>query len=182
MDRRQAAKLLGMLPDVRAYPLKAVLAGEVPYAALISISGCHPNAVKAEIATDKPILRLAFDDVAAPDVIHQGAGCTPPTRGDMLRALEFGRLHTEGLLAVHCLHGRSRSTAVAVAILADRLGRGNETEAVRLLVEHSGEKVAPNPMLVRHADLILEREGAIERALLEACPKFAVWQKFWDGR
>jgi predicted protein tyrosine phosphatase len=61
-------------------------------------------------------------------------------------AIEFGRRVIDGgsffdgpsagppLIAIHCEHGKSRSAAVALALLADRLGDGRERDAVNTLL------------------------------------------------
>jgi len=65
------------------------------------------------------VLRLEFHDIEQPE-----PGCVTPHLSDVLQALKFADLakQADGNLAVHCTGGISRSTAIALCILADRLG------------------------------------------------------------
>ena len=60
----------------------------------------------------------------------------------------------------------SRSPAIALALLADRLGAGREEEAVRKLLEVA-RLCTPNRLVVEFADKVLGRKGR----LVEACDK-----------
>ena len=165
--------------SVRVFSLEAAMAG-TGCGAMVSISGIQAPAVRPPFGG--PVLELSFDDVGVPDFTdHKGVRWTGPTEADLEAALGFARIHAGKSLAVHCLHGRSRSAAVALAVIADRMEDGMEIEAVERLL--AGVPLAhPNPLLVRHADRLLGRNGRIEAALLDACPRFAVWRKFWIGR
>lgn len=126
------------------------------------------------------ILTLHFDDVAVP-VYGPFQG---PTMGDVVAALDFARVARErapdGVLAVHCQYGRSRSTAIALAVLADALGVGQEEEAVAaLLYQDVDGQMHPNPRLVSLADAALYRYGRLDAALAAASPRYMRWRDHW---
>lgn len=109
--------------------------------------------------SDRPQLVLAFEDCDDPSL-----GYAVATREQVEQALTFMREHREGSLLVHCMHGVGRSAALALADLADRLGPGNEEEAVSsLLALRPG--ATPNLIAVAHADDLLGRGGALVNAL-----------------
>lgn len=163
--------------EVKVFSLKAAMAG-TGCGAMVSIAGVRTPMVRPPF--DGPVLELSFDDVGVPAFVdHKGVRWTGPTEADLEAALGFARMHKS--LAVHCLHGRSRSAAVALAVIADRMGDGMEIEAVERLLADA-PLAHPNPLLVRFADRLLGRNGRIEAALLDACPRFAVWRKFWIDR
>lgn len=78
-------------------------------------------------------------------------------------AISFGREHAGGKLLVHCKAGVARSTALALAIIADRLGEGNEAAAVRYLLKIRKE-AAPNLFLLDMVDDYLNRGGKLKSA------------------
>jgi predicted protein tyrosine phosphatase len=89
-------------------------------------------------------------------------------RADIEQALQFARAvdpERERLL-VHCHVGIGRSTAVALAIIADRLGRGREDAAVAELLRIRPQAV-PNLHVLALADEILGRDGALVRIVRE---------------
>lgn len=65
-------------------------------------------------------------------------------------------------LLVHCRAGVSRSTAIALAIAADRLGAGNERHACEWLRE-TYPQAKPNRLVVFLADEVLERNMAMSK-------------------
>ena len=69
-----------------------------------------------------------------------------------------------GSLLIHCQVGVSRSTAIALAILADRLGPGQEGEALQALLRLRPQAI-PNLLVVSLADDLLARNGALRRAV-----------------
>ncbi|WP_458098442.1 tyrosine phosphatase family protein [Roseomonas sp. WA12] len=89
-------------------------------------------------------------------------------RADIELALEFGRAVQAdgGHMLVHCHVGIGRSTAVALAILADRLGEGHEEAALAELLRIRPQAV-PNLHVVSLADDILDRGGALLRTVQE---------------
>lgn len=104
-------------------------------------------------------LVLHFEDV---DTAKHGIRIA--THAQVEQALEFGRAASSTSLLVHCMHGIGRSTAIALAILADRLGKGREDDAIAELYAMRPE-AAPNLIVIALADEILERDGALSGAL-----------------
>ncbi|WP_176489030.1 dual specificity protein phosphatase family protein [Rhizorhabdus dicambivorans] len=83
-------------------------------------------------------------------------------------AIEFARVNADGSLLVHCFHGVGRSAAIALAIIADRLGPGAEREALDHLLMVRPE-ATPNLVVVELADQILHRSGRLASTV-------AVWE------
>ena len=95
-----------------------------------------------------------IDDLIVPQDIH------------IERALKFAQLIDDGSLLIHCHAGISRSSAIALAIIADKLGVGNEEEAVKTL-EFINPNCRPNRLLVKMTDEILERNGKLYNKVFE---------------
>ena len=77
------------------------------------------------VQTDEPKqLILRFDDINQPmdDYIV-------PQMSHIKRALEFADKFEDGSLLIHCHAGISRSSAIALAVIAKRLGSGKEEKA-----------------------------------------------------
>jgi predicted protein tyrosine phosphatase len=106
-------------------------------------------------------LVLAFEDL---DEDRHGAA----THQQIVVALAFARLFRDRKLLVHCVKGQARSPALALAILADRLGPGREREAVVELLyirpDDPHDILGPNLHVLKLADAILERKGALFQA------------------
>ncbi|GGF46342.1 hypothetical protein GCM10011611_61030 [Aliidongia dinghuensis] len=85
-------------------------------------------------------------------------------------AISFARERPAASLLVHCHAGIGRSPAIALAIIADRLGSGFEPEALGELLRLRPMAV-PNLLAIKHADAALDRNGKL-LALVEE----------WDGR
>lgn len=102
-------------------------------------------------------LTLLFDDIE--DTRLSTRGWQAPTADHVAQALSFARA-LESSLLVHCHAGVSRSGAMALAVLADRLGPGQEEEAMRRLME-TRPCAVPNGLVVALADQLLERGGAL---------------------
>lgn len=83
-----------------------------------------------------------------------------PQREHVEAAIQFGRRHQERDILVHCRAGIARSTALALTIIADRLGSGKERESVAELLKVRPE-AAPNLVILEFADAVLERNGAL---------------------
>ena len=156
--------------------------------AIISIRASAPASSAAlDLAMHQAVLGdldaslvLRFDDIGIPAY----GPCRGPTMDDVSAALEFARsarVHApDGTLAVHCRHGVSRSSAVALALVADALGPGREAEAVaELLRQDIDARFQPNPMIVGLADAALYRYGQFEAALAENCSRYVAWREWW---
>lgn len=130
-------------------------------------------------------LCLAFDDIGVESFLlgtaQRSIQLAGPTFEDVQSAISARRsLSPEALVAVHCEFGRSRSTAIALALLADAHGPGREAEAVADLLRLDVDgKFHPNPRIVRFADTILLRSGRLEAALAEACSRYVNWRDLW---
>ena len=80
------------------------------------------------VQTDEPKqLILRFDDINQPmdDYVI-------PQMSHIKRALDFADKIEDGSLLIHCRAGISRSSAIALAVIAKRLGSGKEEEAFNL--------------------------------------------------
>ena len=97
-------------------------------------------------------LVLCFDDISVPldDFIE-------PQEKHMLQALSFADRIGEGSILVHCHAGISRSSAIALAIIAKRIGKGKEQESIKIL-EQINPHARPNKSIVWLTDEILERK------------------------
>ena len=106
-----------------------------------------------------PQLVLRFDDISTPvdDWIE-------PSEKHVIRALNFAdTLGPSASLLIHCHWGISRSSGIALAIIAKALGKGKETNSVKLL-KQINPYCRPNALVVYLADEILERNGDLFKA------------------
>lgn len=103
-------------------------------------------------------LVLMFEDV---DVVHEDIAM--PDIAHIKAAIEFAREHSDGSVLVHCKAGVARSTALALGILADRLGEGREGEAVNHLLKIR-DCAVPNLVVLDLVDTFLERGGKLTAA------------------
>jgi predicted protein tyrosine phosphatase len=85
-----------------------------------------------------------------------------PQLSDVERALAFDRAGER--LLIHCQAGISRSSAIAIALMAARLGPGAEEEAVAAVLAVRPEAV-PNLALIRLADSFLARGHRLSEAV-----------------
>jgi predicted protein tyrosine phosphatase len=114
-------------------------------------------------------LRLGINDVADP-----AAGESPPARAHVDRLLAFSRQWDASQpLLIHCWAGISRSMASAYTVLCDRLGPGREVE-IAMAIRRRASHAHPNPLLVRHADEALARDGRMLAALKVMGPPLVV--------
>lgn len=131
-----------------------------PFSALISWE--HPDANEENGALsqreDIPHLILVAHDSEDPE------WPTKPTSELVAQGLAFARSHP-GRLLINCHAGKARSTALGYAILCDRLGPGREREALELLLAVR-PVAAPNILIVRYADTLLNRGGRMEAEIL----------------
>lgn len=115
------------------------------------------------------------------DVVEVGLGYSAPTRSDVAAILDLGRELMEApvrQLLIHCHAGVSRSTATAVILMA----QGNPGREPEVFAELGRVRPRswPNALMLRIADALLEREGALVAGLREhqrraarAFPEFA---------
>ena len=102
-----------------------------------------------------PQLVLCFDDISSPE-----DEWILPKISDLNKALQFAEELKGGSLLIHCHAGISRSSGIALAIIAKALGSGKEMQAFKEL-ERINPNCAPNALLVWFADEILERGGSL---------------------
>ena len=82
------------------------------------------------------------------------------TREEVRALLLEARNHVRAKLLVHCLQGQSRSAAIALGVISDRIGAGRESEAVEILLRIRPTAVC-NRLILRHADELLGRQGKL---------------------
>lgn len=104
-------------------------------------------------------LVLRFEDVDS-----FSTGLRIAREEEVWQALDFARQYAAQSLLVHCFHGVGRSAAVALGVLADRLGPGRELQAVDDLFCMRPE-ATPNLVVTALADRLLQRGGALTEAL-----------------
>ena len=88
-------------------------------------------------------------------------GYVEPEPEHIRQALTFAR-ETDGSLLVHCRAGVSRSTAIAMAIAADRLGARGERSACKWLKQVCPQ-AQPNWLIVCLADQLLNSNQSLVR-------------------
>ncbi|MBN9480998.1 MAG: protein tyrosine phosphatase [Bordetella sp.] len=105
-------------------------------------------------------LDLRFNDIAAPR-----QGLVAPSAEHVAALLAFAEGWTGARpMLIHCWAGVSRSTAAAYAIACARTAPGREAAwAARL--RRAAPSATPNPLIVAHADRLLNRDGAMVRAV-----------------
>jgi predicted protein tyrosine phosphatase len=79
-----------------------------------------------------------------------------PQEKHILQALSFADRIGDGSLLIHCHAGISRSSAVALAIIANKLGEGKERDSVKTLKKINPHS-RPNKSIVWMTDEILLR-------------------------
>ena len=105
-----------------------------------------------------PQLILQFHDIDMTML-----GYVEPDVNHIQQAIAFAR-KIDGPLLVHCRAGVSRSTAIALAIAADRFGAGRERIACQWLIQ-ACPQVQPNKLVVFLADELLD----LNSRLISAC-------------
>jgi predicted protein tyrosine phosphatase len=99
------------------------------------------------------------------DIVEPVEGGIVPESSHVADLIAFGKTwdRTAPLL-VHCWAGISRSTAAAYILLCDIHGPGQEEKIAKGLRFHAPH-AQPNRLLVRHADLLLGRDGRMIAAV-----------------
>ncbi len=114
-------------------------------------------------------LRLALHDIPEPV-----DGKVVPDEVHVAALLGFARgWDAKQPLIVHCWAGVSRSMASAFAILCDRSPRGDEHRIARE-IRSRAPHAQPNRLIVRLADRLLKRNGAMVAAVEEMGPGIVV--------
>ena len=100
-------------------------------------------------------LILRFDDISvyADDFIE-------PQEKHVLQALSFAEKIGDGSILIHCHAGISRSSAIALAIIANNDGIGNEIKSIKTL-EYINPNCRPNKSIVRLTDDLLKRNNML---------------------
>ena len=106
-------------------------------------------------SSECPQLVLCFDDISQPVDNY-----ILPTESHIKRALQFADELGDGSLLIHCHAGVSRSSGIALAIIASGRGKGHEKESVKEL-EKINPNCTPNKLIVWFSDEILGREGKL---------------------
>ena len=106
-------------------------------------------------------LVLCFDDISIPvnDYIL-------PQKKHIKKALDFADSIGNGSLIIHCVAGISRSSAIALAIIAKSLGIGKEDQAIKEL-QILNPYCLPNKLVVKLADEILGHEMKLYNSTIE---------------
>jgi predicted protein tyrosine phosphatase len=182
---------------IKVLSRREVEAGDAEGAdAVISIRGSAATAepeltaslAQATRGESARLLKLSFDDVGMSEYRHFRG----PTMLQVTDAIEFGRSIRDGrnlfdgpsadpLIVVHCEHGKSRSAAIGLALLADSFGDGRESDAVNALMRSDTDnRMHPNPLVVSMADACLWRYGRLDAALAELSPRYVRWRNLWQ--
>lgn len=104
-------------------------------------------------------LDLRFNDIAAP---REGLVAPSLEHVEALLTFAQGWKGARPLL-IHCWAGVSRSTAAAYVVACARTSPGREAAwAARL--RDAAPTATPNPLIIAHADRLLDRDGAMVRA------------------
>lgn len=143
--------------------MKAALERHPEFDAVLSIENADDNLSVLRISDGRPQLVLAFNDIDFDD-----GSSLVATREHVRDAIDFGRrvLREHKSPLIHCHAGRCRSPAIALAIIADHLGLGREKEAVDQMLDIA-PRAAPNLLVLKLTDEILERGGRLEAAWLD---------------
>jgi predicted protein tyrosine phosphatase len=175
--------------ETMAYSRKQIEQGIVAADALISIRAPGDNSIKIDPTLfGNEIFVLEFDDVPKLEYVDdKGRKWIGPTEKQISDVMEYCRVllkrKTVDFIAVHCQQGKSRSAAIALVILVDHLGPEREDEAVEMLLRQDPEeRLCFNPGIIRMADKLLNRNGAIEKALELRCRPFKTWRRYWINR
>lgn len=132
------------------------------YDAVVTIEDPHQrNGLRFHRVPHPDHLVLKFEDI---DVREEDFAL--PQMDHVAAVIAFGREHATSNLLIHCKVGIARSTAMAMAVFADRLGPGRETEAVRELLRIRPQSI-PNLIILDMADEIMGREGALVEAWMK---------------
>ena len=98
------------------------------------------------------------------DAFSEFGSSYAPDQDAIQKILKFtGALKAGDYLLVHCAVGISRSTAIAYATLCHHAGPGYEEDCFSAL-KRIRPSASPNRLIVRYADDLLGRDGAMVKA------------------
>jgi predicted protein tyrosine phosphatase len=103
------------------------------------------------------------------DDVEQREGRLLPTQGSVAAILAFGKklnTYPNSRLFVHCLSGKSRSTAAAVMVWAQAMPERSESSIIEHLLRIRPE-AWPNSLMIKYADDLLSRNGRLIQATRE---------------
>jgi len=113
-------------------------------------------------------LELWFGDVVS-ETDAKRCRTKPPTIDDVQQGVDFFRgawKSADSRVSISCDYGASRSPALAYVCVADQLGFGQESAALRLIMKIRPVAV-PNRLVIEFGDTVLARNGALLKPLNE---------------
>lgn len=116
-------------------------------------------------------LKMAINDIDAPhgDLVH-------PETSHIKHLIDFAkRWNKDGPLVIHCLAGISRSSASAFIVACTLNGDASEA-VIALALRQASETAHPNPLMIRLADELLERDGRMIAAIQALPPSAATME------
>ena len=116
------------------------------------------NPFRVQLENPKQLV-LRFDDISFPMDDYE-----EPREIHIYKSLQFADENKNGSFLIHYHAGISRSSAIALAIISNKLGKGKEKEAVKILQEIN-PYCRPNKLLVQMTDKILKREQELLKAV-----------------
>jgi len=151
-----------MIPPIQISTLDAAREADLSiFDGIITIENSNiENPLRVDYGPPEQLV-LRFDDICEPidDFIE-------PQAIHIQRALTFSDKFAGGSLLIHCHAGISRSSAIGLAIIAKKLGKGKELESVDIL-EKINPHARPNKSIVMMTDEILGREMKLYEGALE---------------
>jgi len=150
------------LTSIQICSLEAVREMELsPYGGVITIEDSTiKDPFRIEYGPPEQLVRR-FDDIKAPH--HE---MNEPQEFHIKRALSFAHKIGDGALLIRCHAGISRSSAIALAIVAKGLGAGKEIEAMKTL-EKINPNARPNKSMVWMTEEFLSRDMKLYKTAFE---------------
>lgn len=108
------------------------------------------------------------------EILRVGAACLTTAQA---KAASSPQVH----LLIHCYAGISRSTAAAFAITTQAVGVEHAEDALAFVLQIRPEAF-PNPLIVRHADRLLDGKGKLIAALEPLRQRFSALTDLWLQR
>lgn len=126
----------------------------IDFGAVITIGDPgYPQFVVPEESGVKQLI-LEFDDA-----ISMRGNSKLVREEQLTQAIEFAREHRDVGLLIHCGAGERRSPAMAMIIIADRLGKDREADAINHVLDtYKDRDLQPNQMVIEIGDHALERD------------------------